>query len=553
MNVRCGLCGKDIVVADGLAEGQHILCPYCNETSEYHRPSRIELPADMGRLRQGTVSQVKPDADLPEIKIKPPETPPVTERKPLRVIRKAASSTAERNEIEQGMASRRLRMAEDHVRFYEEMKDRDRRRQMREKIQGVMMLIAIVLCAVGVYWYVGYRKEKRQAAEIAFAEEKNRLEAERAEKERQEQALRAAAEQAEREKRVAEEKRRLEERQKAEKRLQEERTRAENELIASRSLYKKACVLFAEGKFDFIHALPTNAMPGHVVGEFYYLLPFLGNGEIVVCQSETNGLKSVCRLDEAGKRTPFSVDALHATLQGNDYLLAHDDQVYFHSKRKKPHVAQISKSEPVDLVKEFFGNIAPEVKRLDLDPEGLYYEIVFIPKDSKKVIIADTVDNGVPYSLAKVREAIEEAFPMRRTRSTTAKRNKKYKRSVVFWDGAHIKKGIDGVTYVPRVAPPATLDRTTATVSGPGWWYDRTWRNEAKRINRAEHAHALWQSLCEEAKKQERAEEEYYRAQEETTEALANKAKTKAETTYSDKIDRIYNEGTLYFRAKIAR
>ena len=177
MNIKCGLCGKDIVVEDDLADGQHIRCPYCNETSEYHRPSRIELPTNVGRLRQGSAVTGNLDVEMPEIKINPPETPPVTERKPLRVIRKESSPTAGRNETEQNMASRRLHMAEDHVRFYEEMKDRDRRRQMREKIQGVLMLIALALCAVGVYWYVGYRKEKRQAAEIAFAEEKNRLEA----------------------------------------------------------------------------------------------------------------------------------------------------------------------------------------------------------------------------------------------------------------------------------------------------------------------------------------------------------------------------------------
>lgn len=552
MNIKCGLCGTDIVVEDDLADGQHIRCPYCNETSEYHRPSRIELPTNVGRLRQSSAVTGNLDVEMPEIKIKPPETPPVTERKPLRVIRKESSPTAGRNETEQNMASRRFHMAEDHVRFYEEMKDRDRRRQMREKIQGVLMLIALALCAVGVYWYVGYRKEKRQAAEIAFAEEKNRLEAERAEQERRDKALREAAEKAEREKREAEEKRRLAERQKEEKRLLEERAKAENELLASRTLYKKACALFAEGKFDFIHALPTNAMPGHVVGEFYCLLPFLDNGEIVVCQSMTNGMQSVFRLDEMGKRTPFEPDAFLSSLQGNDYLLARDDRVYFHSKRKKPHVAQISKSEVVDLVNEFFGNIAPEVKRMDLDPEGLCYEIVFVSKDSKKIIIADTVENGVSYSLAKVREAIEEAFPMKRVKQTKSKK-KKYKRSVVFWDGAHIKKGIDGVTYVPRVAPPATLARSISSVSGPGWWYDRTWRNENKRINRAEHARALWQSLCEEAKKQECAEQQFHAEQNDVSGERKSGEKMQAKHVYAQKIDKIYSDGTLYFRAKIAK
>ena len=72
--------------------------------------------------------------------------------------------------------------------------------------------------------------------------------------------------------------------------------------------------------------------------------------------------------------------------------MACGDRVYFQSKRKKAHVSPISKKEVVDLVKEFFGDIAPEVKRLDIDPDGLRFEIVFIPSETKKVIIADTIE-----------------------------------------------------------------------------------------------------------------------------------------------------------------
>ena len=51
MNIKCGLCGKDIVVADELTEGQHVLCPYCGGKSEYRKPTRIELPTGAERRR----------------------------------------------------------------------------------------------------------------------------------------------------------------------------------------------------------------------------------------------------------------------------------------------------------------------------------------------------------------------------------------------------------------------------------------------------------------------------------------------------------------------
>ena len=434
-------------------------------------------------------------------------------------------------------------MAEEHVRFYEEMKDRDRRRQMRERFQGVLMLLGIALCAVGVYWYVGYRKEKRQEAEIAFTEKKNRLEAERAEKERKEKALREESERVAKENRLAEEKRLREQRQQEEKRQEEERAKAANELLENKVLYKKTCTLFAEGRFDFLNALPTNALPGRAVGTFYYLMPFLDNGEIVVCQSSTNGVLSVCRLDPNGVRTPFPAETFLASLQGKDYLMAHEDRVYFQSKRKKAHVAQISKTDVVDLSKEFFGDVDPDVKRLNIDPQELSFEIVFVPKGSKKIVVADTVVYGAEYSLAKVRDAIEDAFPMRQTSAASGKKSK-FKRTVVFWDGAQIKKGVDGTMYVPKVAPrvfPHWYKRER------GWTkegFDRYWHQNGYR-----DLNAYWQSLYNEAKEQESAEQRFYAEQQDS----AQQVKSRAEQVYSDKIDRIYNEGALYYRAKIAK
>ena len=548
MNIKCGLCGKDIVVADGLTDGQHVRCPYCGEKSEYRKPTRIELPTGAERRRQASDVPVQVDSTVAELKIKRPEMVPAEVKKPLRVIRKEGETQAVQSATEKEMTSRRLHMAEDHVRFYEEMKNIEHRRRMREKLNGVLMLVVVALCAAGIYWYVGYRREQRQRVEIALAEERNRLDAVRAENERKERERRAAEEKAAKEKRMAEELRRKEE----DARKQAEQAKEANALMESRILYRKVCALFGDGEFAFLKSLPTNSLPGKVAGEFYFLLPFLDNGEIVVCQSSTNGIESVCRLDGTGKRTPFGADTFLASLQGKDYLMACGDGVYFQSKRKKAHVAPISKKEVVDLVKEFFGDIAQEVKRLDIDPDGLRFEIVFIPSESKKIIIADTIEYGAQYSLAKVKEAIEAAFPMRTTSFSSSTSRKRYKRTVVFWDGAHIKKGVDGVTYVPRVSPARAYDRYGhTTVYGSGWNYERAWRNESKRMARAEQQREYWQSLYDEAKKQEEDESRFYEKQNASRESRAQTAMTQAERDYAARIDRIYDAGTLYFRAKL--
>ena len=246
MNIKCGLCGKDIVVADGLADGQHIRCPYCGEKSEFRKPARIELPTGIERRRPAPEAPVQTDSTAAEIKIKRPEMVPAEVKKPLRVIRKDENPSVNQGTTEKQMDSRRLHMAEEHVRFYEEMRDIEHRRKMREKINGVLMLLAVVLCAAGIYWYVGYRKEQRQRAELALAEERNRLDAERAENERKERAQREEEEKADREKRLAEENRRKEENE----RLQAERAKEANAVQESKILYRKACALFGDGAYQ---------------------------------------------------------------------------------------------------------------------------------------------------------------------------------------------------------------------------------------------------------------------------------------------------------------
>ena len=36
MNISCGLCGREIAIADGIAYGQHIRRPYCDGKFSYH-------------------------------------------------------------------------------------------------------------------------------------------------------------------------------------------------------------------------------------------------------------------------------------------------------------------------------------------------------------------------------------------------------------------------------------------------------------------------------------------------------------------------------------
>lgn len=247
------------------------------------------------------------------------------------------------------------------------------------------------------------------------------------------------------------------------------------------------------------------------------------------CKTVADGIESVCRVDESGRRTALDADTFLSSLEGKDYLVAYNEKVYFQSKRKKPRIVQISKTEVVDIVKVFFGDIAKEVKSFDLDPDRLRFEIVFVPSGGKNIVVVDTIEYGAQYSLSKVMEAIEDAFPMKSGSYSSASRSR-YKRTVVFWEGAHIKKGIDGVTYVPKFP------------------LNRTWVNHIKSLdNTREH----WSSLAEEARRQEEAEKRFYEQQKLARRKRDQSAMSKAEREYAAKIDGIYKSGALYIRAKI--
>ena len=542
MVIKCGNCEQDMEVEDALANGVHVRCPFCGETTVYSRPSRIALPTG------GAAGSRTPVRNAPVS-----EPPSALPRKPLRVIRPQANAVPQ----ESAYDHRKIRMAEEHVRSFEDLKDKERRRKQIGKITNAVVLLLLVIGIFGFVFWIRHRKEMRHQAELARQAEQIRLDAQRAEQEREERARREAEEKERQAKRLAEEnqrkeKREAEEKERQEKRLaEEEKTRAErvakeNAILAEKALYKEAVALFRDGAYAFADALPKDKTPGKCAAEFFCIRPFLENGEIIVFKSTEQGVASACRLDGNGVRTPIEAEGFLASLEGKDSLIATDGKVYFRSKRKKPHVGQIRKDAVADLMGEFFGDVAEEVRRLGIVPDNLSFEVVFIPQGSKKIIISEVVEAGVPYSLEKIRDAVEEAFPMKEKKSSSgAGKRKRFKRTVVLWDGALIKKGIDGVTFVPRVAPSAAsaANRYRANRVN-GWYYDSDeW---ARAQARADQTRAHWQALYDEAVRQEELARGHDEKQAEERRARAGKD----EREYAKRIDRIIDEGTLYFRAK---
>ncbi len=556
MLVTCGNCERDMEVDGSLSDGSLVRCPFCGETSVFSRPSRIELPPEASTQQRTIEVGVAAES----------EGTVGNKKKSLHLVAPQKVVVSDNPD-----ARRIMQRVEDHFRYLDELDDKACRRKRLRKIINCIVIVALMVSALGAYGYFWHKKEKERQENLAYMAEKTRLEAERAEQERQERMKREAEEKARKARLLAERQRQDAERKaeqqrrdaeaKAERQRQEaERKNRENEIIRLKAQYKEIAALFRDGKFAFDKTIPKSNVPGKSIGEFYFLLPFLDNREIVICQSLTNGIESVWRLDENGVKNPFGPsDTFLASLEGKDYLFAFDKNVYFHSKRKKPHIGKIDKRSCSNISKEFFGDVAPEIMNFKLNPATLQFEIVFVPKDSKKIVISETVRCGEPYSLEKLRDAVEDAFPIGKMKSLKNDKTKsRFKRTVVFWDGTHIKRGVDGITYVPRVAPPESARANygygygTPNVHGPGWNDYYKWKGMVKDGRRAQHSREHWQSLYDEAVRQEEQEREYYEKRAASREKRMQEFASQAEREYSGRIDRIIEEGTLYFRAKIA-
>lgn len=435
------------------------------------------------------------------------------------------------------MVDGRVREVENRARIFEELKDREARRKDREACRKRWGNIAdaVILLVVLLGGFVGYDVwcTRREKSDVAEAEARlARIQAD-AERHKEEERQRAAAMLA-REQEAARTKARLEAERKAK---EEELARKRQELDSAREIFRSVFRTIEGGTLDFVSELKLNdaAYP------LYYLFPGHMSDEhsFVVHEKDANGEERMYVLNDKGERTGIDTNMVATTLLVQDYLVVSSNKVYFHSNRKRRHTGVISKMKPSDLTDVFFGGVAKDIKTIDPDFPGLKFEIVFIPKGWKRIIISDTVEFGHGYSLSKVRESVEEAIPMKAT-TTVKPSRKKYKRTVAFWDGCHIKRGVDGVTYVPRVPPPERMN--TYHHNGYGYWYTTTRSTSTNRRDQ-------WETLRSQAEKQDREEAEFYESQRSVDSAKQAMQRTVEEQRYAEKIDAVMKEGELYFRA----
>lgn len=495
MDLVCSHCGQTIVIEGSLVDGQNVLCPFCGEKSTYSKPSRIELP-------------------VPE----PSNKPDLYVRRPQR-----SSTFADQ------VASDAVRSVENRARILEELKDRE----VRRKRWGFLTsLVGTILLVLGVVIGFDIWRTRQEKADLARAQEqiaKAQAEADHLKAEREhQQELKA-----------------MRDKENAERELARKQKAAEDEarraaIKADRERYGNYVILLQNKDIAFVSELEKLSPKPALVA---YLLPHTGDQarSFVVVEQQTNGTEQVYRLTREGVREPIDRELFAQRCHEQDYFAVTSEKVYFHSTRKKQHVGRLSKQKAVDLADAFFGALADEVRSLDPDFSNLRFEIVFVPnpQKSKDFVVTEVVEFGASYTMDRVRNAIVAAYPPKSVKldKGTAR---KFKRRYRFWEGSHIKTGIDGVTYVPRVQPQGKA--ISVRWSGYGRVYT-TGSSSAEAVR--------WANLKAKVEAEEREEQAYY----DNLEAAYRKAfatlATSVRQKYEAEVNQMMNDGELFFRAKV--
>ena len=548
MLMTCGACGKEMELPFEVADGQRVKCPFCGERTVYRRPTRIEVP--VGVIRESTKPRIgirHPPEKTTSQNIKmedklrmainpelapPPMTPP------------SPPPTAP-----QGVVT----AAEERVRMFEEMRQKNARTKMlRNFVESAMLLMLLaVLVGLALWWQSHKNKVAAEAARIEAEAEANRirLAAERDSKMREQREKERLEREAARAKEREEQERIRQEQARRRQAEREERERAELELRTSKEQYHLYITALRENMFDMFVSSVTNGMDGSG-GELCYLLPSTTQPiPLYHVVYETNGTKRVFKMYEDGKRDEEPFADFQDRISNLDYLVAKGGTVRFKSARKTPETGILSMAKEADPAETFFGGLAPVLKTLQPTYEELTFDIFFTPRGESKMIFVENVPFGCAWSFKSVRGAVEKAksFMQNISSGSGSSSRRKFKRTVKLYNGAMIKKGVDGITYVPK-SPPSVRYRETYTTTVPNCIY-----RSRSRTTRVENGYERWSVLYAEAQREDAEEAAYYDNERQRQSLKRDTARAAAEEKWNKAVDNILRDGTLSYKIRKAK
>ena len=524
MIMKCGACGEKIEVPDSLVDGQHVRCPFCNEKTAYSKPTRVELPivADSKKKAKPKLAIQRPPKD---------ETYDVEMENNLRAAINVQPPTVPRN-----TPSGAVSAVEERVRMYENMRQKNARTRMLKNFFESAILLMLLATIVGLFFWWQDHKSKMEVAAAKIREEQIRIEAER-EKQRHEQREKE---------RLAREAALARDREQKQKE-QESRERKERELRDNKERYRLYMMALKENKFDLFAKSVTNDIAS-TGGELCYLFPCeMLPAALYHVAFGTNGACRISRMEDSGAAEDVSLEMLYEKINTLEYLVAKNDMVYFKSLSNTPTTGLLNMTNESDPAETFFRTLSPIVKKIRPTYEELTFDIFFTPKGTSKKIFVENVPFGGSWSRQNVRDAVEKHTTVKTSSYSTRSKTKKFKRTVKIYDGAAIKRGIDGITYVPMTPPPERI-RTTYSSTVPNCIY-----RSYTKTTRIDNSKERWSALYKKAQQEDLEEAAYYERLRQSQTDRRNAAQSADEQRWRDKVEDVLRNGTLSYRIRKAK
>ena len=419
MKIKCGLCGEEIVIADDLTDGQHILCPYCGGKSEYRKPTRIELPSGAVNHHHTAKEESGGDDEVPEI--------PAYKRNPNLYIRRPGGGT-------NGESSRRNALV-DQVNARAKAEER-RKLIMKLKKSAANIIALAVFVGFAVVGLKFYKSWKPDSVGNPLDDVVDRVKDAPAD-----QMMDTGDDKTVSQEQVS--------------KLETPKEKTED---MAKEGFEAVKNLFVGCKVSYWGKLPKDERPGQVEGRFYVFVPTRnGAGEYYAIESTATNAISMNRLTERSEpRKALGNDEYAKLMTERGGFILKDGVAYLVTPTgsKKSYQAPTGKGESFDPAEAVFGAAYPAARKMDV--VGLRFEVSFaFDEKEDPVKVADVrFGKSVPYgAFEKVASSL--AREIRHKSVPQNLKTKTFKRTVVLYDGRLTSRGMGGITKVPRKYPNA--------------------------------------------------------------------------------------------------
>ena len=268
--------------------------------------------------------------------------------------------------------------------------------------------------------------------------------------------------------------------------------------------------------------LDKSQKPGKVDAVFIALIPVSrGNVSCYEITSTKNGISSVARVNKDGIRENVAVSAFESQLESKGGFIYLDGVMYaFRAKTANKEWQAPRTGETFDPANQYFGSLLNVIDEFGLDASKLKYEVSFVPPNGGDAISIADIKHGKTLRYDSFEKIAAPIAKNAQLKTVSGFKPQKYKKTVVFYDGAFVGKGHGGETLVPRQWAQAQ--------SGPKY--------------------IQWVSLRDEAYRQEREAQRV--AEENARKAAERKAKLNASPD-SQTIRKVLQEGKIIIRANV--